>query len=224
MQGDGDELEISNSIISLNKSNDAGAIYASNVDLILISSTLYDNPVYNSTRLRDCPSMEGLALAPKVSTVKAYEVGDASSNLRIAALDLGIKSNITKCLTDRGALVKVFPWNTSLEEMLEWGPNGLFYSNGPGDPAASPEVVKEVAKGIASSLPVFGICLGHQMIALASGLNTFKMHNGHRGINHPVKKAPFGGIKESGSGREGSKYGMDDYMAIKYICVGGIHK
>ena len=85
-------------------------------------------------------------------------------------------------MTDRGARVKVFPYNTSTEEMMAWNPNGLFYSNGPGDPAASPEVVAEVSKGIASGLPVFGICLGHQMIALASGLNTYKMHNGHRGL------------------------------------------
>ena len=194
---------------------DAGAMNA------IISTEIHDIESLK-VRLRDCPSMEGLALAPKVSTVKAYEVGDASSNLRIAALDLGIKSNITKCLTDRGALVKVFPWNTSLEEMLEWGPNGLFYSNGPGDPAASPEVVKEVAKGIASSLPVFGICLGHQMIALASGLTTFKMHNGHRGINHPVKNMATG-LGEITSQNHGFVVNMDDVKAAANVELTHLH-
>lgn len=142
--------------------------------------------------LEKCPNMEGLALAPKVSTEEAYEVGPEDSQIRIAALDLGIKNNIVKCFTERGARVKVFPWNTKTEDMLAWNPTGLFYSNGPGDPAASPEVVAEVEKGMKSGLPVFGICLGHQMIALASGLKTYKMHNGHRGINHPVKNLTSG--------------------------------
>lgn len=164
---------------------DAGAMNA------IISTEDFDRDSLLET-LKQCPDMEGLALAPKVSTSEAYEVGDANSSVRIAALDLGIKQNILRCFTERGALVKVFPWNTSTEEMLEWAPNGLFYSNGPGDPSASPEVVAEVQKGIESGIPVFGICLGHQMIALASGLTTYKMHNGHRGINHPVKNLKTG--------------------------------
>lgn len=157
----------------------------------IISTEIFEVEALKA-ELAKCPNMEGLALAPVVSCEQAYEVGPEDSEIRVAALDLGIKKNIVRCLTDRGARVKVFPWNTSTEEMLAWNPNGLFYSNGPGDPAASPEVVAEVDKGIGSGLPVFGICLGHQMIALASGLSTFKMHNGHRGINHPVKNVKTG--------------------------------
>ena len=194
---------------------DSGAMNA------IISTEIQDVEALK-IRLNDCPSMEGLALAPKVSTVEAFEVGDPASNLRIAALDLGIKSNITKCLTDRGALVRVFPWNTSVEEMLKWAPNGLFYSNGPGDPAASPEVVKEVAKGIESGLPVFGICLGHQMIALASGLTTFKMHNGHRGINHPVKNMATG-LGEITSQNHGFVVNMDDVKASPNVELTHLH-
>lgn len=164
---------------------DAGAMNA------IISTEIHDLDALKA-ELAKCPSMEGLALAPVVSTKEAYEVGPEDSDVRIAALDLGIKNNIVRCMTERGARVKVFPYNTSTEEMMAWNPNGLFYSNGPGDPAASPEVVGEVSKGIASGLPVFGICLGHQMIALASGLSTYKMHNGHRGINHPVKNLKSG--------------------------------
>ena len=127
---------------------DAGAMNA------IISTEIHDVDALKA-ELANCPSMEGLALAPVVSTKESYEVGPEDSEVRIAALDLGIKNNIVRCMTDRGARVKVFPYNTTTEEMMAWGPNGLFYSNGPGDPAASPEVVAEVAKGIASGLPVF---------------------------------------------------------------------
>ncbi|MBA4737566.1 MAG: glutamine-hydrolyzing carbamoyl-phosphate synthase small subunit [Cryomorphaceae bacterium] len=172
--------------------------------------------------LKKCPNMEGLALAPVVSTKEAYEVGPADSEIRVAALDLGIKNNIIKCLTDRGARVKIFPYNTSTEEMMAWNPNGLFYSNGPGDPAASPEVVAEVSKGIASGLPVFGICLGHQMIALASGLSTYKMHNGHRGINHPVKNVGTG-LGEITSQNHGFVVKMEDVEASDNVALTHIH-
>lgn len=172
--------------------------------------------------LKNCPNMEGLALAPLVSIKEAYEVGPADSEYRIAALDLGVKNNIIKCLTDRGARVKVFPYNTSTEEMLAWNPNGLFYSNGPGDPAASPEIVAEVAKGIATGLPVFGICLGHQMIALASGLSTFKMHNGHRGINHPVKNIETG-LGEITSQNHGFVVSMEDVERANNVELTHIH-
>ena len=172
--------------------------------------------------LKNCPNMEGLALAPLVSVKEAYEVGPADSEYRIAALDLGVKNNIIKCLTDRGARVKVFPFNTSTEEMLAWNPNGLFYSNGPGDPAASPEIVAEVAKGIATGIPVFGICLGHQMIALASGLSTFKMHNGHRGINHPVKNIDTG-LGEITSQNHGFVVSMEDVERANNVELTHIH-
>ena len=94
--------------------------------------------------------------------------------------------NILKCLTDRGCFLKVFPMHTSYEKMNDWNPNGFFLSNGPGDPSVMPEVIEQVKKITSDGKPVFGICLGHQAIALSEDISTFKMHNGHRGINHPV--------------------------------------
>ena len=137
--------------------------------------------------LDKAPDMEGLELASKVSCSEPYLIGDENAPIRVAALDLGIKKNILRCLVERGVQIKVFPWNTPFSKMAEWNPHGYFLSNGPGDPAAMPEVVNVVKEVIDSGLPTFGICMGHQVIALASGLSTFKMHTGHRGINHPVK-------------------------------------
>src|SRR5210317_2397593 len=194
---------------------DSGAMNA------IISTEIHDIEALKQ-ELAKCPSMEGLALAPTVSCAEAYEVGPEDSAVRIAALDLGIKENIIRCMTERGALVKVFPYNTKTEEMLAWNPNGLFYSNGPGDPAASPEVVAEVAKGISSGLPVFGICLGHQMIALASGLKTYKMHNGHRGINHPVKNVETG-LGEITSQNHGFVVKMEDVEKSDKVVLTHIH-
>lgn len=138
-------------------------------------------------QLRAVPSMDGLELLPKVSTQKVRIEGNDAAAYTVVALDFGIKENILRCLTSRGVRVKLFPYNTSFETLFAENPDGYFLSNGPGDPSASPAVVEVVKKIIASGKPVFGICLGHQMIALASGLQTYKMHNGHRGINHPVK-------------------------------------
>lgn len=194
---------------------DAGAMNA------IISTEIHDVDALKA-ELANCPSMEGLALAPVVSTKESYEVGPEDSEVRIAALDLGIKNNIVRCMTDRGARVKVFPYDTTTEEMMAWNPNGLFYSNGPGDPAASPEVVAEVAKGIASGLPVFGICLGHQMIALASGLSTYKMFNGHRGINHPVKNVETG-LGEITSQNHGFVVKMEDVEGAENVALTHIH-
>jgi carbamoyl-phosphate synthase small subunit len=131
--------------------------------------------------------MVGLELASKVSTKEPYFVGDEHSELKISVLDIGIKKNIINNLVKRGAYVKVFPFNSSFEELEAFQPDGYFISNGPGDPEPLIEaqaVAKEIIK---RDLPLFGICLGHQVIALANGISTYKMHNGHRGINHPVK-------------------------------------
>lgn len=142
--------------------------------------------------LAKAPSMEGLELSSVVSTKEPYFFGNENATYRVAALDLGIKKNILRNLSERDCYVKVFPWNTTFDEMKAWSPDGYFLSNGPGDPAAMPKVVEQVSKVIGSKLPVFGICLGHQMVALANGLSTYKMHNGHRGINHPVKNLKSG--------------------------------
>ena len=138
-------------------------------------------------KLQNIPSMVGLELASKVSTKEAYTFGNSDAKYKIAALDLGIKRNILKNMSARDMYVKVFPYDTSYETMAAWNPDGYFISNGPGDPEPLKNV-QEVTKAILDSRkPLFGICLGHQIIALANGIPTFKMFNGHRGINHPVK-------------------------------------
>ncbi len=136
--------------------------------------------------LKKVPDMDGLELASQVSTKEAYYVGDENAPVRIAALDIGIKKNILRNLVKRDAYVKVFPYDATYEEMKSWNPDGYFISNGPGDPKPLKSAI-EVAKNIiAEDKPLFGICLGHQVIALANGVSTYKMHHGHRGINHPV--------------------------------------
>lgn len=133
------------------------------------------------------PSMEGLELSSKVSTKEPFYMGNETAEYKIAVLDLGVKRNILRNFDQRNCYMKVFPMNSSLAEMKEWGPDGIFISNGPGDPGAMPETIELVKEIVDSGYPVFGICLGHQLIALSQEMRTYKMHNGHRGINHPVK-------------------------------------
>lgn len=142
--------------------------------------------------LSKVPSMDGLELASLVSTQEVYHMGDPNSSIRIAVLDFGIKRNIIKCMADRGAYVRVHPAKTSFEELQQFEPNGYFISNGPGDPASMGYAVDTVKQILDTKKPVFGICLGHQLLALANGIPTFKMHHGHRGLNHPVKNLMTG--------------------------------
>ncbi|MDP3357988.1 MAG: glutamine-hydrolyzing carbamoyl-phosphate synthase small subunit [Lutibacter sp.] len=138
-------------------------------------------------KLKAVPNMKGLELASKVSTTASYYFGDENATYKISALDLGIKKNILRNLAKRDCYIKVFPFNATFEEMNSFQPDGFFLSNGPGDPEPLEEA-RQVAKEIINrNLPLFGICLGHQVIALANGISTYKMHTGHRGINHPVK-------------------------------------
>ena len=138
-------------------------------------------------KLEGIPSMEGLELASKVSTENAYTVGNKNAKYRIAALDIGIKQNIINNLIERDCYVKIFPYDTTFEKMSDFKPDGYFLSNGPGDPNPLKDAQNVAKEIINNDLPLFGICLGHQVIALANGITTYKMHNGHRGINHPVK-------------------------------------
>jgi carbamoyl-phosphate synthase small subunit len=157
-----------------------------------IISTDVENIETLQKQLVKVPSMEGLELASKVSTKEPYFFGNENATHKIAALDIGIKKNILRNLAKRGAYVKVFPYNSTFEEMSSFKPDGYFLSNGPGDPEPLVEaqlVAKEIIK---RDLPLFGICLGHQVIALANGISTYKMHHGHRGINHPVKNLVTG--------------------------------
>ena len=139
------------------------------------------------------PSMDGLELASRVSTKKNHTVspkGDAA--YKVACIDYGIKKNIINCLTERGCEVDVFPYNVSAEQILGQGYDGIMLSNGPGDPSAMPKEIDEVKALVNSGVPIFGICLGHQLLALSMGLKTEKMRYGHRGINHPVKNLQSG--------------------------------
>ncbi|MDO6597892.1 glutamine-hydrolyzing carbamoyl-phosphate synthase small subunit [Oceanihabitans sp. 2_MG-2023] len=172
----------------------------SDIDTRALVSYIRDNGAMNAVistdvenidglkkELAQIPKMQGLELASKVSTKEAYYFGNENASLKIAALDIGIKKNILRNLAKRDAYIKVFPYNAKFEELEAWNPDGYFLSNGPGDPEPlieAQQVAKEIIK---KDLPLFGICLGHQVIALANGISTYKMHNGHRGINHPVK-------------------------------------
>ncbi len=152
-----------------------------------VISTDFENIETLKEELKKKPSMDGLELASKVSTKKAYYFGDEKATYKVAALDIGIKKNILRNIAKRDVYIKVFPYNATFKEMNAWNPDGYFLSNGPGDPEpllAAQTLAKEIIK---RDLPLFGICLGHQVIAIANGITTFKMHNGHRGINHPVK-------------------------------------
>ena len=151
-----------------------------------VISTEVDNIPELKRQLEKVPSMEGLELASKVSTKEPYFYGDASAPVKIAALDIGIKKNILRNLEKRGSYIKVFPYNATFEEMSNWNPDAYFISNGPGDPEPLSEAIQVAKDIIKTDKPLFGICLGHQVIALANGVSTYKMHNGHRGINHPI--------------------------------------
>lgn len=152
----------------------------------IISSEILDVDQLKA-QLASCPNMDGLELASTVSTQSEYELGDVNSTLKVSVLDFGVKKHILNCLVERGAHVRVHPAKTPLARLKEFNPNGYFISNGPGDPAAMPYAVATIKDILQEDKPVFGICLGHQLLALANGIPTFKMHHGHRGLNHPVK-------------------------------------
>ena len=138
-------------------------------------------------KVKKAQSMNGLDLVKVVSTDKAYiwKTG-ANAKYKIAAIDLGIKHNILRQLSSHGCEITVFPANTSADEIMNYNPRGIFLSNGPGDPAAVTYTIETVKK-LLGEKPIFGICLGHQILALALGAQTYKLKFGHRGCNHPVK-------------------------------------
>ena len=152
----------------------------------IISSSEFDIEKLK-VQLAIVPDMDGLELASTVSTDVEYELGDVNSAIKVAVLDFGVKEHILECLVTRGAHVRVHPAKTALSRLKEFNPNGYFLSNGPGDPAAMPYAVATVKEILKENKPVFGICLGHQLLARANDIPTFKMHHGHRGLNHPVK-------------------------------------
>ena len=152
----------------------------------IISTTDFDVKSLK-TKLNKVPSMDGLELASRVSTNASYEYGKHNVEFKVAVLDFGTKKNILDCFVERKCSLKVFPAKTSADEIRAFNPDGYFLSNGPGDPAAMEYAVETVKDLLRDDKPMFGICLGHQILALAIGIPTYKMHHGHRGINHPVK-------------------------------------
>ncbi|MDW7694979.1 glutamine-hydrolyzing carbamoyl-phosphate synthase small subunit [Flammeovirgaceae bacterium SG7u.111] len=167
----------------------------------IISSEITDIEQLKA-KLADVPKMGGLELSTKVTTKEPYLLGADNTGLKVSVLDLGVKTNILNSLVERNCQLKVFPAKTSFEEMQAWNPDGYFVSNGPGDPASTDYAVETVKKILEKDIPLFGICLGHQIIALACGITTYKMHHGHRGLNHPVKNL-ITGISEITSQNHG---------------------
>lgn len=152
----------------------------------IISSEL--TPEQLKEEIKKVPDMKGLELSTNVTVQKPYITGEENEGgFRVAVLDLGIKNSILKNLTKRGCICKVFPAKTSFVEMDNWEPDGYFISNGPGDPGVTDYAIATVKEILKNDKPLFGICLGHQLLALACDIGTYKMHHGHRGINHPIK-------------------------------------
>jgi carbamoyl-phosphate synthase small subunit len=157
----------------------------------IISTEISDAAVLKS-ELERVPDMAGLDLSSEVSTKEAYNVGDPKAKYKIAVLDYGVKQSMLRFLSAKDAYLKVFPGRTPFKEIMEFQPDGIFVSNGPGDPASMDYAVNTIKEALATEKPFFGICLGHQLLARANDIPTFKMHHGHRGLNHPVMNLQTG--------------------------------
>lgn len=157
----------------------------------IISSEILDIDVLKE-KLSAVPSMDGLELSSKVTTKEAYELKPDNAMFKVSLIDFGVKRSIVTCLADRGCHVKVFPLDSTIEDLNSFNPDGYMLSNGPGDPSAMPTSIGLVKDIVEQNKPVFGICLGHQILGLSQGLTTEKMFNGHRGINHPIKNLKTG--------------------------------
>lgn len=154
------------------------------MNAVISSGELHDETLIQ--KATDWPSMAGLELASEVTVAEPYTFCEGTGP-RIAVYDFGVKQNILRSFRRRGCTVKVVPQDTALGKVLAWEPDGLFFSNGPGDPRPMDAAIDRVGEAIETGLPIFGICLGHQLMALAQGFEVYKMHVGHRGANHPVK-------------------------------------
>ena len=159
----------------------------------VISSTEQD-PDTLVQKAQDWPRMAGRELASNVSPEAPYTYCEGDGP-RIAVYDFGVKQNILRSFRARGCTVRVMPGDTSLDDVLAWDPDGLFLSNGPGDPRAMPDAIDRVGWALDTGRPVFGICLGHQLMSLAQGFEVYKMFVGHRGANHPVKNLDTGRVE-----------------------------
>jgi carbamoyl-phosphate synthase small subunit len=186
----------------------------------IISSEL--SPEQLREEIKKVPSMNGLELSSRVSTDSPYFVGNPQASFKVAALDVGIKTSILKNLSARDCYVQVFPAKTTFKEMNQWNPDGFFISNGPGDPSVMDYAITTVKEILASGKPVFGICLGHQLLALAAGISTYKMHHGHRGLNHPVKNLVTG-LGEMTSQNHGFAVSEKDIENSKDVEITHLH-
>ncbi len=157
----------------------------------IISTELHTREALKE-KLAEVPQMSGLDLSPEVSTKTSYTYGSPDAGLRVAVLDFGLKQSMLRNFAERDVFLKVFPARSTVAEMLDFQPDGIFVSNGPGDPAAMDHAVTTVKDILQTGKPMFGICLGHQLLARAKGIPTYKMHHGHRGLNHPVKNLKTG--------------------------------
>ena len=157
----------------------------------VISTEIFDISELQS-ELAKVPDMKSLELSSLVTTKKTYELGMDNTGFKIGVLDLGIKRSILNNFLIRNCQLSIFPAKTSFQEMQKWGADGYFISNGPGDPEVMDYAVYTIKKILADRKPLFGICLGNQLLARAVGISTFKMHHGHRGLNQPVKNLKTG--------------------------------
>ena len=160
----------------------------------IISSEILDSKILKK-QLQTIPSMEGLNLIERVTCSKIYKYSKPKKTLfKIVAIDFGIKTNILRLLKKQGCEITVVPATITSDEIQKINPDGIFLSNGPGDPAAALDAIKCI-QSLIGNYPIFGICLGHQLLALALGAKTFKLKYGHRGCNHPVKNLETGKVE-----------------------------
>ena len=181
---------------------------AQNAVIFSVSASEFNSQLEAAKKaLAAAPNMKGLDLAKPVSTMKAYEWKEGlwqlasarkqsgASSPHVVAIDYGVKHNILRCIAERGCRITIVPATTSAEDILKLNPDGIFLSNGPGDPAATGIYALPVIKKLMDTgIPIFGICLGHQLLGIAMGGKTEKMPQGHRGANHPVKDLKSGKV------------------------------
>jgi carbamoyl-phosphate synthase small subunit len=183
-----------------------------------IISSLTTNVDELKEMLKKVPSMNGLELSSKVTTKSPYFVGNPSAKLKVAVMDFGVKKNIIRNLNQRDCYVNVFPASTPFSEIKKWNADGILLSNGPGDPATMTDAVKMLKEALNDNMPIFGICLGQQLLAQACDIGTYKMFNGHRGINHPVKNL-ITGKSEITSQNHGFSVKEDEIRKSKLVDI-----
>lgn len=179
----------------------------------IISSETTDIDVLKA-KLNEVPDMNGLELASRVSTTTPYFIGNSDAEKKVIVYDFGVKKSILDNIAIRGCYLKVVPAKTKFEDTLNFKADGYFISNGPGDPASMGYAVETVKQILLNDKPLFGICLGQQLLGLANGVTTYKMHHGHRGCNHPVKNL-ITGLSEITTQNHGFSIKEEDMRASK---------